>query len=266
MMKPFLAIFALIYSSVAFTQEPSEHELSLACEKAYEFNKEGNIPAAYNEFAKIGDSYAVAATKIFDTSRVTMERCVIQAHWLNVIGADEKEKYFDKYGKRYQHNYIDLVCNHKKLPKTDQIEKLYGDTLKEMDLPDALSIDKVLNRQERNSKFRILQNVSTHVLNGEISFDEKILKGEWYDAINIDQSRVSMNQYKAEISANKADNIAFMTSLMTVPVCAELFGEKALNDMIWAGKTFSTINIAQTVLSRGFLQKLGEVTKPDCKD
>ena len=141
-----LAIFILTFISTfqVFAEVPSSDDLAVACEKAYELNKAGNIPAAYNEFAKIGDSYAVAATKIFDTSRVTMERCVIQAHWLNVVGVDEKEKYFDKYGKRYQHNYIDLVCKNKKLPKTDQIEKLYGDTLKDMDLPDSLSIDKVL--------------------------------------------------------------------------------------------------------------------------
>ena len=265
-MKLSILIFSLLSSLNVFADAPSQDDLSEACEKAYEFNKEGNIPAAYNEFAKIGDTYAVAATKIFDTSRVTMERCVIQAHWLNVVGADEKDKYFDKYGKRYQHNYIDLVCKNKKLPKTDQIEKLYGDTLKDMDLPDSLSIDKVLNRQDRNSKFRILQNVSTHVLNGEISFDEKMLKGEWYDAINIDSSRISKHQYKANISANKADNVAFMTSMLTVPVCVELFGEKALNDMIWAGKTFSTVNVAQTVLSKGFLQKIGDVMLPDCKD
>lgn len=215
-MKLFNKVTTFFLLSINFSNAATftDSQLENACRNAREYNKNNNIPAAYTEFAKLGDTYAEAATKIFDTSKDSLERCVIQAHWLNVVGEKEKEKNYDRYGKQYQSNYINLVCKEKKLPKTDRIEKLYGDTLKDMHLPDELSIDKVLNRQPRNSMFRYIQNGFCNIMVGR-GLDYK--NGEWYDAISLrnEPERHAIFQNKADISEHDADWLAFKTSMRT---------------------------------------------------
>lgn len=209
-----LIILNLFLFSFAQAASFTDAQLDNACKKAREFNQKGNITAGYLEFAKIGDMYAEAAAKIFDNGQDTLERCVIQAHWATVVGKEIQDKYFDKYGKQYQSNYINLVCSERKLPKTDRIEKLYGDTLLLMGLPDALSIDKVLNRQPKNSYFRYTQNLFCNIMSGKgVHYSQ----GEWYDAIALgnDRSRVSEHQYRAEASTRYADWLAFTTSMRT---------------------------------------------------
>jgi hypothetical protein len=195
----------------------SDKDFHNLCQNAYNLNEKNNIPEAYKLFADQGDKYAMAAEKIFDTNRVTMERCVIQAHWLNVVGPKMKDKYFNAYGSYYQKSYIIFVCSKKRLPDSAEIENLYGQALYDMRLPDALSIDKVLNRQERTSRFREFQHVGTMGLK-----QNRNIGNEWYDSIELNQERVSRFQHKAEVSEDEANNLAIETTLLTIPACFAL--------------------------------------------
>jgi hypothetical protein len=218
----FIILYSLVFTAYAYAANFTNAELDNACKKSREFNKNGKITEGYLELAKLGDSYAEAASKIFDNSKDTLERCVIQAHWLTVVGGETKDKYFDRYGKQYQSNYIELVCKERKLPKTDRIEKLYGDTLLFMGLPDSLSIDKILNRQPKNSWFRYTQNLFCNIMSGKgVHYKE----GEWYDAIALgsDRSRVTEHQYRADTSSRYADWLAFTTSMRTSVVSPGCF-------------------------------------------
>lgn len=289
-MRPLIIFFALICIITINISEAKEdytkeldkdfailtdaqlRKLDNICTKARAYNEQGKITEGYKLFASLGDSYAAAASKIFDSSKVTMERCVIQSHWIRVVGFDTKDKLFDQYGKQYQSNYIELVCNVKKLPRTARIERLYGDTLKDMKLPDSLSIDKVLNRQPRGSAYRKFQNLFCNVMNGSLSLEKN---GEWYDAISIDRGRVSDNQYKADISEKDADNLAIQTSLLTGPVCAALFGEKIVKSSLlfktvdWAVHKERSLykraaNMANKYLNLDFLHSLGSSPTKSC--
>ena len=223
----FFCVLAYGTSSYAFGpfQNMSEKQFDKLCSDARSFNEHDNYPAAYKLFADQGDVYAASAEKIFDTKRVTMERCVIQAHWLNVVGKERKDQAFDDYGKYYQSTYINFVCDKKRLPNTFEIENLYGNALRVKKLPDALSIDKVLNRQG-DTFFKKVQTISTRV----IKWDSTI-GSNWNDAIYLNEAtgRTTTKQSKADISENEADNLAMLTSLRTIPVCAKLETKEKLH-------------------------------------
>lgn len=241
-----LLILISFNTSFASGPEPinalTDKDFREICPKALMLNSRNDISAAYMLFANKGDVYAVAAENIFNTKKVTMERCVIQAHWLNVVGKKVKDEKFNEYGQYYQSTYINFVCNSKNnpkhlLPTSDQIENLYGEALKVKKLPDILSIDKVLNRQERNTINRKLQHTGTMGIKMDLAIGT-----EWYHAIHLNKDRWSTKQHKADISPNEANRLAMMTSLSAIPVCAELETKEKLHAIAnSAMETFNTV-------------------------
>jgi hypothetical protein len=119
--------------------------------RAKERAANGDVAGAWRELARHGDDYAESAAKIIGQKDAPRDllACIVDAHWLRVVGADAKAQHFDAVAVRHLANYLALVDkNGGKLPDTRAIERSYRDAVVVEGLPPLVAIDALLSRAD----------------------------------------------------------------------------------------------------------------------
>lgn len=93
----------------------------------------GNISAAWALLAANGDSYADNAAAVTsknpgaEKDRLYSE--LIKYHWINTVGEDAYNQYFDQVAQQHAYNYIDIIQDKNRLPTTTEIAESYANSL-----------------------------------------------------------------------------------------------------------------------------------------
>jgi hypothetical protein len=189
---------------------PSESVLK----KIEKLNQQGRISEAWNLLSQQGDSYASKAYLIF-ADNISIEHCVLFAHWKNVVGEKALQENFYNYGKAYQRKYILFSEKNKRLPNTNEIENIYAEQIDEMGFPRSLAIDLVLNQVPNKSLEKIASDLGTSM----IGYGGVKLKKNWYDFVGITKERISKKKTISNLNANEARELIFKDQVIAIEYC-----------------------------------------------
>lgn len=179
-----------------------------------ELNSSGRVFEAWLLLAQQNDGYAKSATRIFG-KKITVEKCVVEGNWKNVVGEEVRSKLYLPYAQLYQHYYIEFLKTQHRYPNTLEIETMYRNADDALGLPQSVSVDLMMNLVPTDWKRRIFFDDFSSLL----GIGQDASPKYWYHYTKISPARVSKEFITAQdIDQDQAKKI-YKKSAGTVAKC-----------------------------------------------